>query len=198
MRNADYAIACAVLAVVIGCALALVAQPQQATAREDWEWKTDPRDVTNTRVLDDMQRERMKAWLDEGLGQMRAAVEELEAQRIAEEEAAAQAYYEPTYYAPSYSYGGVKGDPDGLNSFVGVVEGPNGTTETAYSSNVLYHYRTSEWTPDEHGFYRTDEGYYVVASNDHEQGTVIETSRGEAMVLDSGCNSGWVDFYTNW
>lgn len=105
-------------------------------------------------------------------------------------------YYEPTYYAQTYS--GVQGDPDGLNSFVGVVDGPNGTTETAYSSNVLYHYRTSEWQPDEYGFYRTSDGYYVVASNDYEEGTIIETSRGEAMVLDGGCDSGIVDFYTNW
>lgn len=92
----------------------------------------------------------------------------------------------------------MSGDPDGLNSFVGVVDGLNGTVETAYSSNVLYHYRTSEWTPDEYGFYKTDEGYYVVASNDYEEGTVIETTRGEAIVLDGGCDSGYIDFYVNW
>ena len=81
---------------------------------------------------------------------------------------------------------------------MGIIDGVNGTRETAYSSNVLYHYRTSEWQPDEYGFYRTDDGYYVVASSDYEQGTIIETSRGEAMVLDSGCDSGIVDFYCNW
>lgn len=123
------------------------------------------------------------------------AVEEPEQQEDGYDEYYAE-YYEPTNYAPTYS--GVHGDPDGLNSFVGVVDGPNGTTETAYSSNVLYHYRTSEWQPDEYGFYRTSDGYYVVASNDYEEGTIIETSRGEAMVLDGGCDSGIVDFYTNW
>ena len=96
-----------------------------------------------------------------------------------------------------YSYGGVSGDPNGLNSFVGVVEW-NGTRETAYSSNVLYHYRTSEWTPDEYGFYRTEDGYYVVGSDDYEQGTVIETSRGPAIVSDCGGDPGIVDFYVNW
>ena len=128
-------------------------------------------------------------------------VSEIIAEYEAEQAAAAQAaeeayYYEPTYYVPTYS--GVSGDPDGLNSFVGIIDGVNGTRETAYSSNVLYHYRTSEWQPDEYGFYRTDDGYYVVASSDYEQGTVIETTRGEAMVLDSGCDSGIVDFYCNW
>ena len=72
----------------------------------------------------------------------------------------------------------------------------NGRSETWYSSNVLRHYRTDEWTADEQGFYRTDEGYYVVASDAYEQGTVIETSRGLAQVLDSGCGEN-IDFYTN-
>lgn len=108
-----------------------------------------------------------------------------------------QDYWNYTYSYDGYHSGYVSGDPDGLNSFVGVVDGPNGV-ETAYSSNVLYHVNTSEWTPDEYGFYRTDDGYYVVASSDYEQGTVIETSRGEAKVLDTGCASGVTDFYTNW
>lgn len=105
-------------------------------------------------------------------------------------------YYEPTYYAPTYS--GVQGDPDGLNSFVGVVDGPNGTIETYYSSNVLHHYRTDEWTVDSEGFYRTDEGYYVVAASDMEQGTVFEGSKGECIVLDSGCAEGVTDYYVAW
>lgn len=72
-----------------------------------------------------------------------------------------------------------------------------GREETWYSSTALYHYRTGEWTADEDGFYRTDEGYYVVASDAYEQGAIIETSRGLAQVLDSGCGDG-VDFYCNW
>ena len=73
----------------------------------------------------------------------------------------------------------------------------NGRSETWYSSNVLRHYRTDEWTADEQGFYRTDEGYYVVASDAYEQGAIIETSRGLAQVLDSGCGEN-IDFYTDW
>jgi len=98
---------------------------------------------------------------------------------------------------PQIGSQGLQGNPDGLNSQVGVIE-HDGHVETAYSSNVAYHVNTPEWTPDDQGFYRTQEGYYVVASSDYEQGTVIETSQGKAMVLDDGCSNGVVDFYTNW
>lgn len=74
----------------------------------------------------------------------------------------------------------------------------NGRTETYYSSNVLYHYRTNEWTVDNEGFYRTDEGYYVVAASDMDQGTIFETSKGTAIVLDCGCSEGVTDFYVQW
>lgn len=72
----------------------------------------------------------------------------------------------------------------------------DGRRETWYSSNVLYHKDTADWEVDDEGFYRTEEGYYVVAASDMEQGTVLETSKGEAMVLDSGCAAGTTDFYT--
>ena len=79
---------------------------------------------------------------------------------------------------------------------LGVVE-YNGVYETWYSSNVAYHYLTDEWTLDDAGYYRTIDGYYVVASDGYEQGAIIETSRGLAQVLDCGCGSN-VDFYVNW
>ena len=69
---------------------------------------------------------------------------------------------------------------------------------TWYSSNVLYHYRTPEWTAGSDGIYRDSEGYVVVASSDHPQGTVIEgTPFGACKVYDSGCASGTLDVYTN-
>lgn len=69
---------------------------------------------------------------------------------------------------------------------------------TWYSSNVLYHYRTPEWTAGSDGIYRDSEGYVVVASSDHAQGTVIEdTPFGACKVYDSGCASGTLDVYTN-
>ena len=184
----------AMLLALIVASLAVVIATQPAQAREiepEWTWRVYPTDKTNTGAF-------IRIKLDEINGRVAEIIAEYEAEQAAieAEQQAYYEYYEPTYYAPSYS--GVSGDPDGLNSFVGIIDGVNGTRETAYSSNVLYHYRTSEWTTDEYGFYRTDEGYYVVASSDYEQGTIIETSRGEAMVLDSGCDSGIVDFYCNW
>ena len=178
--------------IVASLTVVIISQPAEAREIEpEWTWRVYPSDKTNTGAL-------LRMKMDAIGEKVSAIVAEYEAEQAAleAEQAVSYEYYEPTYYTPTYS--GVSGDPDGLNSFVGIIDGVNGTRETAYSSNVLYHYRTSEWTPDEYGFYRTDDGYYVVASSDYEQGTVIETTRGEAMVLDSGCDSGIVDFYTSW
>lgn len=74
----------------------------------------------------------------------------------------------------------------------------NGNRETYYSSNVLYHYRTPEWTAGADGVYRDSDGYVVVASSDLAQGSVLDTSLGAAKVYDTGCASGTVDVYVNW
>ena len=74
----------------------------------------------------------------------------------------------------------------------------NGRRETYYSSRVLYHYRTPEWTLDSEGFYRTSEGYYVVAVSDMAQGTIFQGSKGLCQVLDSGCSGNTTDYYVNW
>ena len=122
-------------------------------------------------------------------------------------------YYEDYYYEePDYGYYeedysidwsnySTYHPTDGLTPEGGINFYDNGTgerVETAYSSNVLYHYRTSEWTVDDEGFYHDSEGRYVVAASDMEQGTVFETSKGEAIVLDCGCSPGVTDFYVNW
>lgn len=113
-----------------------------------------------------------------------------------------QAYYEQEFYEPAYyeepSYGPTYDVPsDGLTPQSGV-NYYDGRIEMYYSSNVLYHYNTSAWTVDEEGFYRTDEGYYVVAASDMPQGTTFECSKGTAQVLDSGCADGVTDFYVQW
>lgn len=127
-------------------------------------------------------------------------VEAAEAERIAAEEAAAaeaaaaelETYYEEDAswvesYAPSYSGDGFQQEG---------VRYHDGRTETYYSSNVLYHYRTSEWTVDDEGYYRDSDGYYVVAASDVAQGETLETSKGTAKVYDDGCDDGVTDFYT--
>lgn len=98
------------------------------------------------------------------------------------------------YYSevePNYNYG------DGLTPSKGV-NYHNGRKETYYSSNVLYHYRTPEWSTDEYGVYRDSDGYVVVAASDLEQGSEVDTSFGKGKVYDSGCASGTTDIYTNW
>lgn len=109
--------------------------------------------------------------------------------------------YDYGYY---YEYGGGYGGyGDGFMQ-QGVREF-NGRTETWYSSNVLYHQNTSQWSVDDEGYYRTDDGYYVVAASEYEtnpetgepyqEGDIIQTSKGEGIVLDSGCDEGVTDFY---
>lgn len=101
-------------------------------------------------------------------------------------------YEEPAAYSASYEL-----PSDGLTPESGV-NYHDGRTETYYSSNVLYHCRTDEWTVDEEGFYRTDEGYYVVAASDMEEGTTFEGSKGTCIVLDCGCAEGVTDYYVAW
>lgn len=73
----------------------------------------------------------------------------------------------------------------------------NGIRYTYYSSRVLYHYRTPEWTAGADGVYRDSSGYVVVASNDYGQGSVVQTPFGSGKVYDCGCPSGTIDVYVN-
>ena len=103
-----------------------------------------------------------------------------------------------TYYAPANdTLSADYGVSDGLNTFTGV-NYHDGRVETFYSSQVLYHYRTPEWTLDSEGFYRDSDGYYVVAASDMEQGETFEGSKGTCIVLDTGCNAGVTDYYVAW
>ena len=187
MRQADYAILAAILVVAIGICAAMFLRPGTAEGVKPVEFADNPCEAHyEPKTTETTQPE----------------APEIDAQEVKSGGetpfyAEAITYESDEQTAPQPVSNGVSGDPDGLNSFVGVVEW-NGRTETAYSSNVLYHYRTSEWTPDEFGFYRTDDGLYVVGSDDYEMGSVIETSRGPALVADCGGDPGITDFYTNW
>lgn len=97
-----------------------------------------------------------------------------------------------TYIAETYC-----DSRSGLNPISGV-NYYDGWRETYYSSNVLYHYRTPEWSVDENGVYRDSDGYVVVASSSDDQGTIINTSFGLGKVYDTGCAVGTHDIYTNW
>ena len=69
---------------------------------------------------------------------------------------------------------------------------------TWYSSKVLYHYRTPEWTTDDANIYRDKDGYVVIASYSHKMGTVIDTPFGEGKVYDKCGVAGTIDVYVNW
>lgn len=130
-----------------------------------------------------------------------AAIEEAEAEEeefveepVAEPVAAPVqvSYVEPAYSAPVYTENG-----SGLTKSGGV-NWHDGRKETWYSSNVLYHYRTGEWTVGEDGVYRDADGYVVVAASDLDQGSTVSTSFGEGKVYDTGCAAGTTDIYTAW
>ena len=88
-------------------------------------------------------------------------------------------------------------DADSLNAYDGTYWYGD-RLETWYSSEDAYHYQTDEWWVDDEGFYRTDEGYYVIAASDYEYGSVIDGSKGACFVADSGCEEGVSDYYVDW
>lgn len=150
--------------------------------------------------------EKYKGELDELVAQLDTRLSEWEAEqrRIAEEEArkaaeeaAAQedAAQQQSRHQSAVPQSG--GNGSGLTASSGV-NYFGGRKETYYSSNALYHHRTPEWWVDGEGFYRTAEGYYVVAASDMAQGTVFQGSKGACQVLDSGCAAGVTDYYVNW
>lgn len=186
------AIFAALALIAASLTVVIISQPAQAREIEpEWTWRIAPSDKVNTgaalRLKMDAIGERVQAVIAEYEAEQAAEQAALEVEQYYE-----PYYYEPTYYAPSYSV-----PSDGLTAQSGV-NYHDGRTETYYSSNVLYHYNTAAWTVDDEGFYRTDEGYYVVAASDMEQGTVFEGSKGECIVLDSGCAEGVTDYYVNW
>lgn len=116
-----------------------------------------------------------------------------EEERIAAEKAVQEAARQAVRNNSSYSGGNGSGltKRSGVNYY-------DGRRETYYSSRVLHHYRTDEWTVDDEGFYRDSQGRYVVAASDKAQGSTFQGSKGECVVLDSGCSAGTTDYYVNW
>lgn len=185
----------ALLLALIVASLVVVIISQPAEAREiepEWTWRVYPSDRTNTGAYIRMKLDAIEQRVSEIIEQYEAEQAALEA-----EQAAYYEYYEPVYYDYTPTYDVSAYPTDGLTPQSGV-NAYDGRVETFYSSSVLYHHRTGEWTLDSEGFYRTDEGYYVVAASDMEQGTVFEGSKGECIVLDSGCADGVTDYYTAW
>lgn len=137
------------------------------------------------------------------LDELRTALEDAKREALeaaaAEAEAAeaAQASYYNAGSGSSYASAASYANESGLTLSAGV-NNYNGRRETYYSSNVLYHHRTGEWTQDAEGFWRDSDGYYVVAAGDKAQGSTFTGSKGECKVYDSGCAAGTTDYYTGW
>lgn len=125
-----------------------------------------------------------------------------EAAKKAEEEAAAAAA-KATKSSSSNSSSGSSNSANYVSNGSGLTKSSgvnyyDGRKETYYSSRVLHHYRTSEWTLDSEGFYRTSEGYYVVATSDKAAGSTFQGSKGTCISLDTGCAAGTTDYYVGW
>lgn len=71
---------------------------------------------------------------------------------------------------------------------------------TYYSSRVLYHYKTPQWTLCKDGLYRDSKGRVIVASDDYKHGTVLQSPLlGTCIVQDCGVgSSGTLDVYVGW
>ena len=194
--------------IALAIAACMIVKPAEAVEpRPDYAFEVHPNDATNQRVLEEMRLEKLRQLHDRMVEKYEQMQAEEEAARLAEEQAAweaEQAYYAQSY-TPSYSGGTYYAEySDAYNT-----DGPShtmpgyfeGYLETYYSSNVLYHYQTPEWSVDDEGFYRTDEGYYVVGVDINEGiplGTVVDTGKGAAIVADYGSGAHVHDFYTNW
>lgn len=148
--------------------------------------KIDNFNIANFNYIEELQntKDEFTIMRDEALA---AKERQLEQQRQKEQQQS-----QPSNTQTVYS-----GNGSGLTQSSGV-NYYGGRRETYYSSRVLYHYRTPEWTVDSEGFYRTAEGYYVVAASDMSQGTVFQGSKGMCQVLDSGCAAGTTDYYVSW
>ena len=181
--------------IVASLTVVIISQPAEAREIEpEWTWRVYPSDKTNTGAYIRMKLDSIEQRVAEIIAEYEAEQAALEAEQYYEPNEFV--YYDGAYYNTS-TFDASAYPTDGLTPQSGV-NAYNGRVETYYSSNVLYHYNTSAWTVDDEGFYRTDEGYYVVAASDMPQGTVFEGSKGECIVLDSGCADGVTDYYVAW
>ena len=173
------------------------AQASEVTRFAEDRYFVSVSDITNTKALERMRHESEKARAAEVAKALDSfkETEEIESAPAETEPAAtfeAESYWEP-YYAETHAYAPTDGltREGGVNYF-------DGRTETYYSSQILYHHNTPEWTLDGEGFYRDGEGRYVVAASDKAQGETFEGSKGECIVLDTGCAQGVTDYYVGW
>lgn len=123
-------------------------------------------------------------------------VAEPEPPQAAGQEPVEETYHEPAYSAPVYyddapSYDNGDGFASQGRRYY------NGGTETWYTSPGDPYDVQDQWTVDDEGYFRDQDGYYVVASDEYGDGEIIDTSKGEARVWDHGSGVGNTDFYVD-
>ena len=175
------------LFAIAGCSTATAEQPREYTFTyvHDWSEPKEPQGMV--RIMQEMNARATETAQDATTDEEAAPIP------VYEESGSYSGYSETLNNNPAYINGGYPSYGDGFQQ-QGVREF-GGRTETWYSSNATYHYRTPEWSVDDEGYYRDDQGRYVVAASDVPEGSEIETSKGTGIVLDSGCDAGVTDFY---
>lgn len=195
--------------IVASLTVVIISQPAEAREIEpEWTWRVYPSDRTNTGALLRMKMDEIEQRVAEIIAEYEAEQAALEAEQQAWEEQQA-AYYEPTYYAPSYDAGYSSGIYYAEYSDAYNTDGPShtmpgwydGYLETYY--NASSHYLASTWTLDSEGFYHDENGRYVVGveishKDEMPYGTVVDTGKGEGVVYDYGAGAEVHDFATNW
>ena len=198
MRNADYAILAAILAVALGITAAMVLRPAYAEGAKPERFGVAPSEQSyeppkaEAPAVQDAQRE------PEEPGNAVETEPEPSYEQAYEPIAEASAYTEPagTYsveYDPMYNVDGPTRDMPGWH---------DGYVETYYNASA--HFLASTWTLDNEGFYHDENGRYVVGvevghADEMPYGTVVMTGKGEGAVYDYGSGVDNVhDFATNW
>ncbi len=194
MKRTITALLIAVAALALtGCATAQADAPEEKPAVEfayvhDWAEPKVPSGMV-----------RIKQEMDEKAARAAESAPEAPIEATADSQTD---YWDGNYYSgpydpelnnnPAYIGGG-----DGFYS-QGVRAGVDSQTETYYSSAVAYHYRTGEWHTDDEGYWRDADNRYVVSSDDYPQDAIVQTSKGEGRVYDSGSGEGNIDMYVSW
>ena len=76
--------------------------------------------------------------------------------------------------------------------------GVSSNTETWYPDSAGRLSGIENWHTDDEGYWRDENNYYIISSNDYAYGTVVMTSKGEGIVRDDGTVNGNIDMYVNW
>lgn len=216
-RCIDMIIACSIIVVAVVMSVLFILLSTNAFANDTGEVQMtsevkvpEPIVFPNVDDVKDVQPPQNASEEDiEAQGEMVKRINELEAQEQAEADAKVAEQKQKEQEVVTTQATTTTASPSTGNSYSGSyfkkmgVINENGWRYTWYSSNRAYHYRTSEWTPDENGIYRDSSGYVVVAcvadkdGNKISQGSTVPTPFGTGKVYDCGCDAGTIDVYVN-